>query len=235
MAVFATFMYPHLMVNLQGERFMDEEASVITPFGGNAIARQKEGCAFSIFDEEMKIHFVENGLDFPAGFGIAQFGGITTEATNFDAEIEQIIEKGSDSIFMADSLEELASMTGIDPDGLRKTVEEYNHACETGRDLVLGKKARYLQSVKRPRFYASKRFAMSRGTPEGIRINHRTEVLTEDFDVIPGLYAVGMDAACNIYRDVYPNVLPGNAMGFSIGSGRIAAENAIEYMKSMTR
>jgi fumarate reductase flavoprotein subunit len=228
-AVFATFRYPHLMVNLLGERFVNEEVTVTTPFGGNAVARQKNRCAFCIFDEDAKQYFIENGLEFPMGFGIAQAGKPTTKVSNFDAAIKKVLEKGSDMVFVADSLEELAVKTGINKDSLRKSIAEYNHACDTGRDELFNKKARYLRPVRQPKFYASKSFA-STGTPEGIKINHRTEVLTREFEVIPGLYATGMDVACNLYKDVYPNVLPGNAMGFSLSTGRIAAENALEYI-----
>jgi len=47
----------------------------------------------------------------------------------------------------------------------------------------------------------------------------------------PGLYAAGDDAN-SIYGDSYSFVLPGNTMGFALNSGRIAAENAMEYIKS---
>lgn len=69
----------------------------------------------------------------------------------------------------------------------------------------------------------------------GIKINHKTEVMTEDFNVIPGLYAIGMDAAYNIYYDIYPNILPATAMGFPIISGRMAAENALSYIKAINK
>jgi fumarate reductase flavoprotein subunit len=231
-AVFASFQHPHLMVNLLGERFMNEEVAITTPFGSNAIARQKNQCAFRIYDEDTKKYFIENGLEFPMGFGIAQAGEPNTKVSNFDVEIKKVLKKGSDTVFVADSLEELADKTGINLDSLKKTVEEYNRTCDTGRDELFNKKARYLRPVKQPKFYASKSFA-STGTPEGIKINHKTEVLTKDFEVIPGLHAAGMDVACNLYKDIYPNVLPGNAMGFSLGTGRIAAENALKYIKSI--
>ena len=49
--------------------------------------------------------------------------------------------------------------------------------------------------------------------------------------MIPGLYAGGTDA-CSIYGDTYVFILPGNTMGFALNSGRIAGENAAEYVKS---
>jgi len=224
------------MVNLFGERFVNEEVTVTTPFGGNAVSLQKDKCAFRIFDEDMKEYFVQNGLDFPMGFGIAQAGTPTTTVNReeFEAEIAQILEKGSNIVFVAETIEELAEKTGIDKEGLKKTIEEYNKCCETGRDTLFNKNARYLRPVKRPRFYAS-RSVGSTGTPEGVKVNYRTEVLTKDFSVIPGLYAAGGDMVCNLYKDIYPNILPGNAMGFSLSTGRIAARSALEYIKVKTK
>jgi fumarate reductase flavoprotein subunit len=232
--IVSTFGHPHLMVNQAGERFVNEEITITTPFGGNAIALQKSRCAFRIYDEDMKEYFIRNGLDFPMGYGIAQAAAPTTKVNRaeYEDEIKNIIDNGSNMVFVADSIAELAEKTGIDLEGLKKTVEDYNKCCETGRDELFNKKARYLKPVKRPKFYASKNFG-STGTPEGIKINYKTEVLTNDFSVVPGLYATGMDIASNLYKDIYPNILPGNAMGFSLGTGRIAAESAVEYIKTL--
>jgi fumarate reductase flavoprotein subunit len=229
--VTGSFGHPHLMVNLLGERFMNEEVAITTPFGGNAVALQKDRCAFRIYDEDTKDYFIHNGLDFPMGFGIAQAGtpSSTVDRREFEAEIAKILEKGSNMVFVAETIEELAEKTGIDSEGLKNTIEEYNRCCETGRDTLFNKKARYLKPVKRPRFYASRSIG-STGTPEGVKVNYRTEVLTKDLTVIPGLYAAGGDMVCNLYKDIYPNILPGNAMGFSLSTGRIAARSALEYI-----
>jgi fumarate reductase flavoprotein subunit len=228
----ASFGHPHLMVNLFGERFVNEEVAVTTPFGGNALSLQKDRCAFRIYDEDTKDYFIENGLEFPMGFGIAQAGTptATVNREEFDAEVAKILEKGSPMVFVAETIDELTEKTGIDKEGLKSTIGEYNRCCETGRDTLFNKKARYLRPVKRPKFYASRSMG-STGTPEGVRVNHRTEVLTPDLSVIPGLYAAGGDMICNLYKDIYPNILPGNAMGFALGTGRIAARSALEYIK----
>ena len=44
-----------------------------------------------------------------------------------------------------------------------------------------------------------------------------------------------MEAAFNYYYDIYPNILPATAMGFAVISGRIAAENALQYIKSINK
>jgi len=152
---------------------------------------------------------------------------------NFDTEFKQALDEGNENIFVADSLEELAGKTGINPDGLRETVEEYNKACET-RDELFYKRHEYLRPIKQPKFYAGRMFPGAYGSLGGIKINYKTEVVTKDYEVIPGLYAAGTDA-CSIYGDTYVFVLPGNTMGFALNSGRMAGENAAEYIKSIVK
>jgi fumarate reductase flavoprotein subunit len=125
----------------------------------------------------------------------------------------------------------LAGRTGIDVEGLKKTVEGYNAFCEKGHDDVFNKRHDLLRPIKTPRFYAGRFLPGAYGSVGGIKINHRTEVLDNGWKKIPGLYAAGTDA-CSIYGDSYVFILPGNTMGFAINSGRIAGENAAAYAKN---
>jgi len=225
-ALHETFRQPHLMVNLFGERFFNEEIMPNTTFTGNAISRQKNRTAFLIFDENIKKHMETVGYDFVSV--VFPF----TKVENLDALIKEALDKGYKDVFMADSLEELASKTGIDLDGLKKTVEEYNKFCERGHDDIFNKSYKYLRPIKTPKFYAARHLPGAYGSLGGIKINHKAEVLNKDWKKIPGLYAAGTDA-CSIYGDSYVFILPGNTMGFAINSGRIAGENAVEYIKSI--
>jgi fumarate reductase flavoprotein subunit len=224
--VFLAFRQPNLLVNLQGERFINEGIMGNNAFTGNAIAIQKNSRAFIIFDEATKQHYQQVSID------IAWGGNPTTKLTNLDSAIKQTLEKGNKSLLVVDSLEELASQTGINLDGLRKTVDEYNKACEIGHDNVLNKNYRYLKPVKQPKFYVGTLAPCAYGSLGGIKINYKTEALTKEFEVIPGLYAAGTDA-CAIYGDSYVFILPGNTMGFAVNSGRMAGENAAEYAKTL--
>ena len=223
--VASIFREPHLMVNLHGERFMNEEVMRNPAFTGNAISRQKKRCAFLIFDGNTKNHMEENGLNFLNH--VFPF----TKFENLDAQIENALTIGNREIFVADSLKELADKTGIDYDGLQTTIHEYNKSCENGHDHLLGKSNKYLRAVTEPKFYAGRHYPTGYGTLGGIKINHKTEVLTKDWEVIPGLYAVGTDA-CSIYGDSYVFVLPGNSLGFAVNSGRIAGDHALQYIKT---
>lgn len=221
-----TFRQPHLLVNLQGERFMNEEIMPNTTFTGNAIARQKERTAFLIFDEEIKRHMETVGYDFISV--VFPF----TKVENLDALMQEATAGGFKEVFVADSLDELAAQTGIDPVGLRETVRHYNACCERGHDDLFNKSYRLLRPIKTPRFYAGRFLPGAYGSLGGIKINHRTEVLNKDWQWIAGLYAAGNDA-CTIYGDSYVFILPGNTMGFALNTGRIAGENAAAYIKTI--
>lgn len=219
------FGQPNLIVNLHGERFMNEAEMGNATFFGNAVSRQPKRSAFVIFDAATAKNYMEIGYDWINGMMPPM------KVNDFDAEVRKAISNGNTHLFAASSLDELASKTGINAENLKKQVEEYNKACETGRDDIFHKRTLYLRTVKQPNFYAGKAVPGGYGTLGGIKINHRTEVVTEEQDTIPGLYAAGTDAN-SVFADSYIFILPGNTMGFAINSGRIAGENAGVYAKS---
>ena len=219
------FRQPHLMVNLQGERFLNEAIMPNTTFTGNAIAMQKDRCAFLIFDENIK-----KGMETDFDFRNIVFP--MTRFDNADQSIRTVLDYGYKHLFVADSLEELAEKTGINKEGLVATVKEYNQFCAKGYDDHFTKPNRYLRPVEKSKFYAGRHFPGAYGTLGGIKINHRTEVLDKKWEPISGLYAAGTDA-CTIYGDSYVFVLPGNTMGFALNSGRMAGENASEFIQSI--
>ena len=220
------FHKPNLIVNLSGERFINEEVMLNPTFIDNAVSRQKHGCAFIVFDEPTIDYYQETGLDFPDD-GVVALSQPKLE----NKELRQVLSREQKDFSIAGSLEELAVKAGIDVTGLTNTVAEYNQACDTGRDNLFAKKARYLRPIRHPRFYAAKLFPGMVGSLGGIKINYKTEVLNKEDDIIPGLYSAGLDAN-SIYGDSYAFVLPGSTMGFAVNSGRIAGENAADYVKT---
>ena len=140
--------------------------------------------------------------------------------------------KTSPYILIANSLEELAEKTGIRLAGLKATINEYSYMCERGRDPIFHKNERYLRPLKGPRYYGGILYPAAYGSLGGIKINYKMEVVTQDQEPIPGLYAAGVDATA-IYADSYVFVLPGNTMGFALNGGRMAGENAAAYVKSI--
>jgi fumarate reductase flavoprotein subunit len=216
---------PHLLVNLLGERFMNEAILPNTTFTGNAITLQKDRCAFMIFDDAIR-EAMEKDFDFlSVVFPFPRIG-------DFRQSIRKVLDQGYQHLFTADTLEDLSTRTGIDPAGLQDTIAAYNRSCEKGYDDLFNKEHRYLRPIKTAPFYGARFFPSAYGSLGGIKINYKTEVLTKDWEAIPGLYAAGTDA-CSIYGDSYVFILPGNTMGFALNTGRIAAENALEYIKTL--
>lgn len=58
-----TFCQPNLVVNLDGERFLNEAILSNTTFAGNAIDLQREHCAFSILESSIVRYYERHGLD----------------------------------------------------------------------------------------------------------------------------------------------------------------------------
>lgn len=216
------FRQPVLWVNKMGKRFFPEDCLGITSYTGNAIAMQPGHTCFTIMDAATLKYYKKHGVSNPGVHGTDVFD-------RFDEAAEEAKKENYSAYFEAESIEELCEKTGIDLEGLQETLEEYNDDCELKYDSVFNKGREFMLPVKKAPFYAIQSFLGAYGTLGGIKINHKTEVLTEAYKPIPGLYAVGTDAA-NIYGDTYIFTMPANTMGFCINTGRIAAENASDYI-----
>ena len=222
---FAT-VQPNLWVNQHGERFCDESVTFYDTSMGNVNARYKEGYTYSIFDDSIKQHLLEKGVDRYIGWD--NLPG--TPPVDLDKVINAAVERGSTEIFVADSVEELAKKIGADPAVLKATVDEYNSFCKKGHDDLFAKDSKYLRPLKGPKFYAVKAHTVFLGTLGGIKINHKTEVVDKKEKVIPGLYAVGFDAG-GAYGDSYSiKDSTGMSAGFATNSGRLAGKNVLKYI-----
>jgi 3-oxosteroid 1-dehydrogenase len=124
----------------------------------------------------------------------------------------------------ADSIRELAASAGIDPQGLEATVAAMNEYARTGKDLEHGRGDsqydRYyadprikpnpcLAPIVEPPFYAMRIDPGDFGTHGGLVTDTDARVLRADGSAIPGLYAVGNNAAAVL--PTYPG--PGSTLG----------------------
>ncbi|UTT51008.1 FAD-dependent oxidoreductase [Rhodococcus gordoniae] len=98
-------------------------------------------------------------------------------------------EDAPEWIIRAETIEELASIIGVDPVGLAASVDEENEAAERNGDS--GHAGRILG----PPYYAVQQWPGTLGTSGGCRINEHAQVLGERGQPIPGLYAAGNTAA----------------------------------------
>lgn len=115
------------------------------------------------------------------------------------------------SMVEAGSLEELAGLLGIDPDGLVAEVEAFNRACAAGEQPAFGRGATsfgrlnnsdrnlggddrgFLAAVSEPPFYGVEVLPAAAGIyPLGFRIDPASAtVLRQDGAPVPGVYAAG--------------------------------------------
>ena len=159
-------------------------------------------------------------MDFPPG----------TPLDILDKEIDEEARTRPEDVFKAESIEELAKQINIDPETLQNTVNEYNSFAKQGHDELFSKNPKYLFPLTEGPYYAVRAQTVFLGTMGGIKINHRTEVLDNDDNRIPGLYAGGFDAG-GMYGDSYGiRYSTGLASGFAVNSGRLAGKNALKYL-----
>jgi succinate dehydrogenase/fumarate reductase flavoprotein subunit len=138
------------------------------------------------------------------------------------------------------SLVALARTCGIDPDGLRQTVEEFNRHARVGEDPEFGRGTTAfnrgsgdpehepnpsLAPIEKAPFYAIKVLPGSFGTFAGLKADARARVLNAAGEPIPGLYVAGSDQA-NVMGGHYPSggINIGPAMTFGYIAGRDAAD-----------
>jgi succinate dehydrogenase/fumarate reductase flavoprotein subunit len=137
------------------------------------------------------------------------------------------------------TIAELARNCGIDPEGLERTVADYNVHARRGEDPAFGRGStpynRYqgdagnkpnpcVAPIERGPFYAVKVVPGSFGTFAGLKTDASARVLDADGVPIPGLYAAGTDMA-SVMGGHYPagGINLGPAMTFGYIAGRHAA------------
>jgi 3-oxosteroid 1-dehydrogenase len=127
----------------------------------------------------------------------------------------------------ADTLAELATKVGIDPQGLESTVARFNRFAIEGRDPDFHrgeslydsfygdpdhKPNANLGTLEKGPFYALQVHPGAIGTKGGARVTQDSQVIRADGEVIPGLYAAG-----NVMAGVTGPGYPG--AGATIGAG----------------
>ena len=117
-------------------------------------------------------------------------------------------------IFKADTVEELAKKFDLNVDTLRATIDRYNGFCKTGVDEDYFKPARLLIPVAQGPFYGqSSEAPILLIVCGGLRTNIKMQVLDQQNEVIPGLYAVG-----TIVGDMFANYYTFMPSGINLGS-----------------
>lgn len=215
-----------LWVNQDGIRFTDEGLTRAYTTSANAVESQIK--TFSIVDQALFDRLVQDG-DMSVGWGYYVNKG--TALTKAPEELEGQLEVGSENVFKADTLDELAQQMGIDPKTLAQTVDEFNAMVDAGADTLHGKKPEYLEEVRTPPFYGFRVKGSKVNMFGGIHINSNVEVVREDGTAIPGLYAAGVECG-GFQGETYGITVPSSCQGISLSTGRRSAKNAVAFARA---
>ncbi|MCZ3621986.1 flavocytochrome c [Lactobacillus mulieris] len=189
----------YIMVNQKGERFVNEYAERDT-LASAAIAQG--GLFYLIADDKIK----ETAYN--------------TSQEAIDAQIK------AGTLYKANTLEELAKETGMNPTTLVNSIKKYNSYVEQGHDPEFGKSVFNLKCEKAP-FYATPRKPAIHHTMGGLVIDTKAHVLNDDNKIIQGLYSAGENAG-GLHAG---NRLGGNSLADIFTFGRIAAETIADEIK----
>ena len=212
-----------LWINKQGQRFIDE-SFFNHHLTSHTVARQPEAFAYTILDSKLAWTIASEQEHAPVMQMPRDFHGGPRRLSANEAE------RFKDPLKVSNSWEEIAEWIGADAEVLMATVNDYNAACKTGFDPVMGKEKQYLISLLTPPYYVTRWYPVFSNTSGGIKINEKMEVLNQQDKSIRGLYAAGVDTG-GWTADSYNIKLTGWAFGYAVNSGRIAGEKAADFIK----
>lgn len=212
---------PFLAVDEQGERFMNEE---IPMHYWDATLRYSDaddpGKFCRIFDNNYFATAKEWGYA-PSSVEVME-NYIPGAVENPTGVMKDLIDT-----HRCDTLDELAGELGIPADALKKTVERYNHLCETGFDEDFGKQSKFMVPIVEPPFWGIHQWIRLTAMGGGIAVDKNYQVVDQAGTPIPGLYAVGFGAG-DICGDVdWSLYLGGMSCGSCMTSGRYATIHAL--------
>lgn len=220
-----------LNVTKAGVRFRDETwvnvataASTSGAFAG--------GLTYALLDQSMIDKLMQGGT---TAIGFASSPGMPPEYKpsftpdtpweDFDKVLEDMVGGGWGH--KGDTIEELAEAAGMDPAILTATFEAYQGYCESGADLMFGKRAEYLVGYESGPYYLIGITYNQLGTSTGLVINSHMQVIdTEDYP-IPGLYSTGSEAYSVLWDHNYCG--SGEGIGWAITSGYMGGGEAAAY------
>ena len=204
---------PVVFVNQDGRRFVNENVK-----------------KFNLLYQRMAIKATKVTYEI---FTQRIFDELTKNVENADKIVAKAVkENKGNSLFKANSISELAEKVNLPSETLVNTVNDYNSFCDNGKDLEFNKDQDMLISMKEGPYYIARLDPSNLIGLGGIGSNRKFEVINNDFEKIPGLYASGMDSTMQ-YRDVYTITLGGSACAHNVNSGRQAAKNAEKYIKNL--
>lgn len=149
--------------------------------------------------------------------------GLANTGITEDNVTEWLANNGSKAPLFAhgETVEEVAAIAGINAENLKATIDRYNGFVEAGADEDFGRPAEFLTAKigEGPYYIVEQkpRFATTLG---GVCTTDNFEIINEQGELIPGLYAAG-ELIGGVQGEDSP---PGSNVGWALTSGRMVGE-----------
>jgi flavocytochrome c len=200
-------VYGAIIVNKNGKRFVREETS---PTGvALKLVEQPEQTLYVVGDKPMMDAWLQTKMPGVIGW--------THNMVNKEAVEQKVF------ISSADSLDALASKTGMNAENLKKTVSLHNGYVDAGVDPEFARaKANLRKKIETPPFYALSGRPIALASTGGLKIDKNMRVLDPYLVPIPRLYAAG-EIIGGLHGQQY---LGGCGFGSALTFGRLAGAAA---------
>ena len=198
---------PHLRVNIEGERYENED--VPGQNIANSLIRQPGKKVWQICDSKWPEELPKMGV------GLGRFN-VVTDMTR---------ERFKELAIEADTIEELAKKIQVPVATFKATVDRYNQMARQGRDLDFGKRSDYMTPIDKPPYFAGEVKQEILVVLGGLNCNLKFQPLDAERKVIPGLY-LGGNTVGNRFAVDYPTMCPGLTHGMAWTFGRLAGRYA---------
>lgn len=172
-----------LQLNAKGERYMNED--VPGQMFTNQVVRQPGKFGWQVFDSNWR-DMMDNQSISHGGVDIYKM-----DAGAIQAKLDAVLTEPGKMLFGAETLEKLAEVCGMPVETAIASVARYNELCKNGKDEDFGKRADRMFPIEKGPFFACKSFVAQGVVTAGVVVDGTCKVVDENFDPIPGLWAIG--------------------------------------------
>ena len=197
-----------IYVNRDGQRYVNELAS-LGELTDTTVA-QPGHIAYIVMDKKAWKEYVNKSLEDRL---------VPDEATLM--KWTKIVNNGRPVMAVADDLKKAAEVMGVNPDGLTKTVKEWNDMVAAGKDTKFGRKI--VGGLGEGPFYIVEQKVRYQTTLGGLRAGEGMRILDKNGKPIEGLYGAG----CVVGGANGVDSMTAMMNSWAIVSGVIAAETAV--------
>ena len=222
-------IYGGLMVDPNGDRFMNEQYLSDRPLALGGEMSLRVGKYYAVVDQTMYEECRDKGVlayfGNPADWYVGSTGYTEELLPNLDEHMDIAIQRGW---AVKGSLADCAKAFGLTD--LEQTVADYNAACAAGKDEQFYKNSYLLRELTGDTFYVIEYEPSIWGTFGGVKTDSYARAVNAEQQPIQGLYVAGVDNGSIYASPYYEN--EGAALGTAYTSGIVAADCMISDLKN---